>query len=168
MKRLILLRHAKSDWASGAMTDHERPLNHRGRRDAPAIGEAIASLGWRPEVVISSDATRTRETWARMREALGVEAEPRLTAAFYLADLQAIREALADLPDEVTTVMVIGHNPGWEEAASTLTGQEITLTTANAAMLTVEAERWEEAILLDGCWRLAHLLRPRELRTGSR
>ena len=163
MKRLILLRHAKSDWADAATSDHERPLNKRGRRDAPAMGEAIAALGWTPEVVISSDAKRTRETWERMRETLGGSAEPTFSSSLYLGDLEAIRLALAGVDDEVTTVMVIGHNPGWEDAASTLTGTSISLTTCNAAMLTVQAESWDEAASLDSCWRLEHLLRPREL-----
>jgi phosphohistidine phosphatase len=162
MKRLILLRHAKSDWAEGT-SDHERPLNKRGRRDAPAIGAAIAELGWAPEVVFSSDAARTRETWERMRETLGSSAEATFSNALYLGDLEAIRQALGGVGSDVTTVMFIGHNPGWEDAASTLTGETIGLTTCNAAMLSVEADTWPEAASLDSRWRLEHLLRPREL-----
>ena len=62
-RRLIVLRHAKSAWDTDAATDHERPLNKRGRRDALRVAEKIAKLGWQPEQVISSDAERTRETW---------------------------------------------------------------------------------------------------------
>ena len=68
-RRIIVMRHAKSSWKSGARDDHARPLNKRGRRDAPRIAARLAELGWVPERVISSDSERTRQTWARMEEA---------------------------------------------------------------------------------------------------
>jgi phosphohistidine phosphatase len=163
MKRLILLRHAKSDWDAGSGGDRDRPLNKRGVRDAPRVARRIAVLGWTPERVLSSDAARTRETWEHMRESLPGVPEAHFTPLLYLAGLQALRKAFAAMPPEIGTVMAIGHNPGWEEAASALVGDDVALTTCNAAMLTITADDWSGALAREGQWRLEHLLRPKEL-----
>ena len=163
MKRLIVLRHAKSSWKSGAPDDHARPLNKRGRRDAPRVAARLAELGWTPERVISSDAKRTRQTWARMEDALGEAAEVVFTRELYMAGVNEVREALAALPDEVATAMVIGHNPGWEEVVAWLCGEETRMTTANAALLVGEGESWEEALGAPGTWELERVVRPKEL-----
>ena len=60
-RRLMLMRHAKSSWKSQVPTDHERPLNERGRRDAARVGKRLAKLGWLPDVVVGSDSRRTEE-----------------------------------------------------------------------------------------------------------
>jgi phosphohistidine phosphatase len=87
--------------------------------------------------------------------------EPSFRREFYLAGIDAVRSAVGELDDDVTTVMVIGHNPGWEELVGTLSGRDETMTTANAALLTVESDGW--AIAMDGCWTLDAILRPKEL-----
>jgi phosphohistidine phosphatase len=97
-KRLIVLRHAKSAWDTDAPDDHSRPLAKRGRKDAPLIGARLAQLEWVPQAVISSDSARTRETWARMEEALlgdDEEAEVHFTRDLFHADEREIRAALA-------------------------------------------------------------------------
>jgi phosphohistidine phosphatase len=98
-RRLILLRHAKSDWHAGADSDHERPLSARGRDDAPRVGERLSELGWVPEVVWSSDATRTRQTWDRMQPALSAALPARPEVVFtpdlYLATPARIRATIA-------------------------------------------------------------------------
>ncbi len=63
-RRLIVMRHAKSSWKHAGLTDHQRPLNKRGRKDAPRVARALIERGWTPRRVLSSDAARTRETWA--------------------------------------------------------------------------------------------------------
>ena len=78
MKKLLLLRHAKSSWGAADLTDFERPLNERGRRDAPLVGEFIREQGLRPDLVISSPAQRTRETIALVIEAAGIEVAERV------------------------------------------------------------------------------------------
>ena len=67
-RRLMLMRHAKSAWTSHVPTDHERPLNERGRRDAARVGKRLAKLGWVPDLVVGSDSRRTEETWERMQK----------------------------------------------------------------------------------------------------
>lgn len=161
-RRLVVLRHAKSDWATDANGDHARPLNDRGRREAPRIGERLHALGWVPQAVVSSDAKRTRQTWKRMGDALGGEPSVRFTPALYLMGIDEIRDALRELPPEVETAMVIGHNPGWEDAVHELCGVRVRMTTCNAALLHVQAATWAEAAARSD-WALEVVLRPKEL-----
>ena len=160
-KRLVIMRHAKSSWTSGAATDHQRPLNKRGRRAAPLIGARLQELGWIPDLVIASDSERTRETWSRMRTEFPTAIEERHNRAFYHGGLNDIKSACAKLLDDVDTVLVLGHNPGWEGAVAELGGQWQRMTTANAALLESGAETWAEAMA--GEWMLVDLLRPKEL-----
>ena len=160
-KRLIIMRHAKSSWTSGAATDHQRPLNKRGRRAAPLIGARLRDLGWIPDLVIASDSERTRETWQRMRAEFPQSVEERFSRSFYHGGLNAIESACARLADDVTTVLVLGHNPGWEGAVAELGGQCERMTTANAALLKCDADCWAEAMEAD--WVLEDMLRPKEL-----
>lgn len=160
-RRLIVLRHAKSDWDTEAKGDHARPLDERGRRDAPRVARRLHELGWVPQVVVSSDAARTRETWARMKESIGGTPTVTFTNALYLMGIDEIREALRELPDDVETAMVIGHNPGWEDAVHDLSGVRVRMTTCNAALLHTTGN-WADAVSR-GDWELQVLLRPKEL-----
>jgi len=161
-RRLIVLRHAKSAWGTEAPSDHARPLNKRGRRDAPRVAARLADLDWIPERVISSDSQRTRETWAGMSTALD-EPSVRFTRGLYHGGLDEVRDEVEGVATGVTTLMVIGHNPGWEDMASRLTGTYLTMTTCNAALLEVEADTWGEALAMDSCWHMYEHVKPREL-----
>lgn len=154
--RLILLRHAKSDWKTAAPTDHARPLNARGRRDAPRIGAALRARGWIPTRVVCSDAARTRETWARMGPVLAPEAPLQTTPALYHAGIEAIQDTIAGARADGGTavLLLLGHNPGWEDALPLLCGTAAPLTTCNAALLAPDGP---------DRWRLVDVLRPREL-----
>ena len=97
-RRLILMRHAKSSWAIDGQEDHQRPLNKRGRRDAPRVAAALAARDWLPDFVVSSDAERTRQTWAEMNSAFSLDCGVRWTRDLYLAalgDLQPQRTETA-------------------------------------------------------------------------
>ncbi|MFK7929321.1 MAG: histidine phosphatase family protein [Myxococcota bacterium] len=161
MRRLIIMRHAKSDWNTG-LDDHERPLNKRGRRDAPRMADALVRLGWSPDVVICSSAQRTVETWGCMAGCFPDSVAVRIEPALYLAGLGAIQDAVHTLSDDVHTVLVLGHNPGWEGAASALSQQPMHMTTANAALIELVPTGWAEAISTPAR-RLHALLRPKEL-----
>lgn len=108
--RLILTRHAKSDWDNPLDTDHQRPLNARGRKAAPRIGQWLREQGHVPQAALVSDAIRTRETWARLSSAFGADVPVAFVPALYHASsdvmLAELHKARAD------TVMMIGHNPG--------------------------------------------------------
>jgi phosphohistidine phosphatase len=161
-RRLIVMRHAKSAWETAAPSDHQRPLSSRGRRDAPRVAKELGKRGWAPELVLCSDAERAKETWRRMSDAFE-QAEARLLPALYLGGFEAVRDALSDLPAIARTVMVVGHNPGWEEMVGRLTSVAVRMTTANAALLCIEAPSWRQAMALAGQWRLERLVRPKEL-----
>jgi phosphohistidine phosphatase len=160
-RRLMIMRHAKSSWRSQVPTDHERPLNTRGRRDAAQVGKRLAKLGWVPDLVVCSDSRRTRETWERMERRFP-ETRARFTRALYAGGPTELRTEVAHLSANVRTVLVLGHNPGWEEAVVELSGREVRITTANVVLLEREGATWGEA-LRRGSWSVAGVVRPKEL-----
>ncbi len=168
MRRLILLRHAKSDRPAG-MRDLDRPLNKRGRRAAPAVGERIAAEGLRPDLALVSPSQRTRETWAAVKGALGDPREETVPE-IYEAEAEDILAAIRTTPDEAETLIVVGHNPGLGDLAVTLVGQgprglrallASEFPTAAFAVIGFEAETW--AGLAPGQGRLEHYVRPRDI-----
>lgn len=113
-KRLILMRHAKSGWDDPVLEDIERPLNARGRTSASALGTWLSDLGYVPDVVVSSSATRTRETFARLAIKAPVTFKPEL----YLAPAGVMLRELKRCEGE--TVLMVAHNPGIAELAEGL------------------------------------------------
>ncbi|MHA6326155.1 SixA phosphatase family protein [Roseivivax sp. CAU 1753] len=113
MRRLILMRHAKSDWLQG-VDDHDRPLNKRGQKSAPALGRWLRNKGYLPDAALISSSMRTVETFGR----LDLDCAVRKTRRLYLADVE---EIMAELRAETAeTLLLIGHNPGIAYAASQL------------------------------------------------
>lgn len=157
-RRLILMRHAKSSWAEEDMSDHDRPLNKRGRRAAVEIASELRARDWLPELVVSSTARRTQETWERMRPTLGDAIPLRSSADLYLAALGDIQGDSEAWPHAVRTILCLGHNPGWENAVGLLSGRPQHMTTANAALLVGEGSTWTEA--LARTWELVDFLKP--------
>ena len=160
MRRLILMRHAKSDW-DHAVSDHARPLNPRGQREAPCMAQHLDRVGWLPEAALLSDATRTCETWAYMwGESPAVE--PHKTNALYLASAQTILSVASTLPPDARCGLLLGHNPGMSSAASYLAGRLIDLKTATAALLVHEGDDWGATQDARG-WQLVDVVRARVL-----
>lgn len=112
MNRLLLMRHAKSSWASDDMDDHDRPLNARGRDGADTMAAWLAVEGLRPDLALVSSSARTRETWERMTAVLGNGADTRISPALYHARPDAMFDALGELDDSCPTVLIIAHQPG--------------------------------------------------------
>jgi phosphohistidine phosphatase len=137
----MLLRHAKSDWPDVA--DHDRPLAKRGKQDAPLVGRWLRDHGYQPEVVVCSDARRTRQTWKLVARELGgspqVRFDPRVYAAGPLTLLYLARE----LPAGCRSALVIGHNPGVSDLARSLVGpdgQGLSFPTAAVAVLEFDGD----------------------------
>ncbi|XP_028099729.1 uncharacterized protein At3g52155, chloroplastic-like, partial [Camellia sinensis] len=137
-RRLILLRHAKSSWDDRSLRDHDRPLSKAGQADAIAVSHKLQQLGWIPELILSSDAVRTKETLKTMQEQVRgfLEAEVHFISSFYsIAAMDGqtaehLQHAICKFSrDEILTVMCMGHNRGWEEAASMFSGTSIELKT---------------------------------------
>lgn len=120
-RRLFLFRHAKSDWPQG-VSDHDRPLGPRGRHDAPRMGEEMARRGLRPDLAIVSTALRARETWDLAKPFLAGIPD-RLEGAIYDAAGEGILRTVRGLDPSIRSVIVVGHNPGLETAATTLIGE---------------------------------------------
>jgi phosphohistidine phosphatase len=117
MRRLFLLRHAKSSWETAGQEDFERPLNERGRTSVPMIGAFMLQHGVAPDLVLCSTACRTRETLALVLPFLRGEASIRLEDRFYLASAAKLSAALKRLDNAVRQVMIVAHNPGIQELA---------------------------------------------------
>lgn len=158
-RRLIIMRHAKSSWKTGDQ-DHERPLNGRGKKDAPVIAGALVARDWVPDLVLSSDSERTRQTWAHMAPVFGQDIVVEFRPDFYLAGLRSLTAGIEGVSEQVSTLLVLGHNPGWEEAVYALSGQPIEMTTANAVLLQNSAHSWAEAIH-GPTWSMVEVIRPR-------
>ncbi|XP_059309317.1 uncharacterized protein At3g52155, chloroplastic isoform X2 [Lycium ferocissimum] len=170
-RRLILLRHAKSSWDNRSIRDHDRPLSKAGQLDAIKVSQNLLKLGWIPQLILSSDALRTRETLKIMQEQVQafLEAEVHFISSFYSVaamdgqTAEHLREAICKYSrDEILTVMCMGHNRGWEEAASMFSGVTVELKTCNAALLKATGKSWEEAFSLagPGGWKLQGLVKP--------
>jgi phosphohistidine phosphatase len=160
MRRLILIRHAKSDW-SLALDDHARPLNNRGRRSAPLIGAWLRDRGYLPDDVLCSDALRTRETLA----GLGLAAPVTYTRMLYLAEAEDILKVLCAA--EGATVALIGHNPGIGEFAARIVADPPDhprfddYPTAATLVAEFDIDTWDKADF--GAARAADFVTPREL-----
>ena len=123
MKTLILMRHAESGWADPGMDDHDRPLNQRGRQDAPVMAHWLEARGLRPDRVLCSPARRTRETVELMRDAAPFLPEPELPAALYHAGPGTLLEHLRRLPGGCGSVLLVAHEPGLGALLRTLGGR---------------------------------------------
>ncbi len=165
-KLLLLLRHAKSDWYSGAYNDHERPLNERGRRDAPRIGAWIASSGYLPDRIFCSDAKRTSETLELIlatREWQNHEPEISHLHQLYMASTKSVLGMIQSNWQNDDTLLVVGHNPTMDqllmhycpEARANQSGK--LMTTATVAVIEIANAEYS---------RLLHLMRPSELEKG--
>lgn len=128
---LTLLRHAKSSW-SQQQSDHDRPLNSRGNRDAPDMGKRLVERNSLPALILCSSAQRTRETAAHLLGIFGGETpQIQYDNALYLASPETILTALEHVPESIHHVMVIAHNPGIEDLSAELQGvQEDIMPTA--------------------------------------
>lgn len=148
--RLILTRHAKSDWDNPLHTDHERPLNARGRKAAPRIGRWLFENGYLPQQALVSDAVRTKETWALLRQQFPHEVNARFLSALYQGNGNP--DLMLDVLStaEAEAVILIGHNPGIGELAGMLVrvrpDHEGFDRYPTCATLVVEfdAERWSD------------------------
>ena len=161
MKKLLLLRHAKSSWEDTSLPDFERPLNERGLRAAPLVGEFMRKQRLRPDMVLCSPAKRTRETIALVLETAGITTELRYDERIYEASVMRLLEIVSQIDDDKMEVMLVGHNPGMENLLERLTGETERMPTAALALITLNAEKWSEAEAQGG--RLERLVKAKEL-----
>jgi phosphohistidine phosphatase len=145
MKILLLLRHAKSSWKDGSVSDFDRPLNERGKKAARAIGQYIRRQRMMPDLVLSSPAVRARETTGIVTTTARLAAELRYDERIYEADPLRLVHMISQIEDNFSFVLLVGHNPGIEELLSLLTGSSQHMPTAALAKIRFEgADEWSE------------------------
>lgn len=163
MKTLLILRHAKSSWDDVSLDDRERPLNARGRRDAPRMGDLLRDARLIPDVIITSDAVRAHMTALAVAEAAGYRREIVVDPLLYHASPENVFAVLKTMPSaNARMVMIVGHNPGLEDLIEQLTGEQHDLPTAAIVQLALPIEAWGE---LSAATRatLVDLWRPKEV-----
>ncbi len=139
-RTLILLRHAKSDW-SGDETDFDRPLAKRGRRQAPKAGQWLAHSIDSIDLAVVSPANRARSTWDLVSAQLVDPPRMHLEDRLYDASDRDVLEIVRELPEDVHTVVLVGHNPSLEDLAVSLTGEPVSMVTSALAVIEI-AGRW--------------------------
>ena len=147
MPKLIVMRHGKSAWNTQAHNDHARPLKKRGVDSARAVAAALVERGWAPDLILGSDAVRVVETLAHMRVVWPGSVREEQREDLYLGGPHELESARADVANEEGIVLFVGHNPGLETWVERLTGQSVSLRTADAALLAVAPEgTWPYAV----------------------
>ncbi|AWM26798.1 SixA phosphatase family protein [Sinorhizobium fredii] len=173
IRRLMLLRHAKSAWPEG-VADHRRPLAGRGRKAAPAIGTFMARRGLIPDLALVSTARRAQETWELVAEALPHKVAARDAVGIYEVAATAIIDVIRKVEPSVEKLLLVGHNPGMAELALLLAGggDAVALErlkekfpTAGLAVMDFTIEQWSE--IAPGAGRLVQFVTPRLLKDGS-
>jgi len=154
------MRHAKSDWSDGSLRDYDRPLNSRGKKAAPLIGKKIKALGLTPDLIISSPALRARMTAEAVAEESAYKNEIIWNDSFYFGHTDEVVRAIKNLDESINSVMVFGHNPTWSDVAERLTGEFISMKTADVVVLEY-GEKWKK--IGDRKCKLVEYLSPKEL-----
>lgn len=143
MKTLLILRHAKSSWDNPALSDYDRPLNKRGKRDAPRMGKYLREQGVIPDRILTSSAKRARKTATKFAKACGYKGKIKRLESFYLAPPGIYLETLQAISNKHQRVMVVGHNPTMEQLVRHLTGQIERMPTAALAHIEISIRSWE-------------------------
>lgn len=142
MKTLLLMRHAKSSWDNPNQLDHDRPLNGRGRRNAPVMGRRLAEHGVCPDTIVSSSAVRAEATARLVIESANWSAPLRIRRELYHAGREAWVSVLRELDGDV--VIAFGHNPGISDMVNCLTRAGVSLPTAAIAFIELNLDEWSD------------------------
>jgi phosphohistidine phosphatase len=142
MKTLILMRHAKSSWKETGLSDHQRPLNKRGKRDAPRMASVLEESDYIPDHIICSTAVRAQRTAELFIQNCSYEGEVVTLDSLYHGDIDDFIEAMQSLHNNFSTVMIIGHNPGLEYLLEYLTDEGYRLPTAAIAIIELAIDSW--------------------------
>ncbi|MEX0824740.1 MAG: histidine phosphatase family protein [Pirellulaceae bacterium] len=145
-KQLLLMRHAKSDWPAEIRSDHDRPLNGRGRKTATRMGRWIQEQDLLPDLVLCSSARRTQETVERMLETWSTQPPVFPTAAIYLAAASNILNVVRSDGMESNRLLLVGHNPGMADLVGNLCGESNGFPTAALAIVEFAIDSWADLL----------------------
>ena len=155
-----MMRHAKSSWNNSDLADFDRPLNERGLEDAPLMGNVMYENQFQPDLIISSPAKRAKQTAILVRAAAQIEKEIQYDEKIYEASSRRLLQIVSEQNDKLESLMLVGHNPGFEELLKNLTGEFQTMPTATLAVIDLEIDSWSETKL--NCGTLRVLIRPKD------
>lgn len=162
MKTLLLLRHAKSVKNDGTLVDFDRSLNDRGKDDAKLIGNFLADQKILPDLVLSSPAKRARRTTELVLNAADWNRKPKFDDRIYDASLYRLLNVVSEIDESNDVVMLVGHNPGFEELLAALTGEITRLPTCAVAGIDLQINDWAKVGVRAG--KLKWLVTPRSLK----
>jgi len=164
IKKLYLIRHAKSSWEHGDLKDYERGLSKRGLKDLEMIGSYLSLKKIRPDLILSSAALRAQLTADILGEKIGYEGEYRYLEELYLTRPEMVLNVLSLQEPEVESLFLVGHNPALSELANILQPENFTkFPTLGVLALDLAIESWEE--ILEGCHgRIDYFIFPKQFR----
>lgn len=162
MKTLFVLRHAKSSWDFPHLSDFERPLNKRGNKTAPFMGELMARKDFSPDVILSSPAHRAKRTSELVHESAGLDAEILFDEKIYASSTHRLLYIISEIDNAHSSAMIVGHNPGFEGIVRVLSGEYQRMPTAALAVIDLDIKNWNEVKQM--CGSLREVLRPKEER----
>lgn len=160
MKTLYIFRHAKSSWDNPNLADFDRPLNDRGLKTAPFMGEIMFKNNFQPELVLSSPAVRAKETVNLLKTSANLPSKVEFDERIYEASPQTLLNVVSELDETAESAMLVGHNPGLEGLIKVLTGEFEPMPTAALAVIDLETESWNDITSESG--KLRTVIRPKE------
>ncbi|TWT82797.1 phosphohistidine phosphatase [Planctomycetes bacterium CA13] len=161
-RRLILMRHAKSDWSNAGLSDHDRPLNRRGQRDAPRMAGWLGSIDCWPDKVLCSSAVRTCETLELLKDEFETDPVICFSNLLYCATAATILDVIRSESGEARTLLLIAHNPGISELASHFSDQFIGMSTAAMVVFETSISQWGQ-LQANSPMTMIHNMRPKAL-----
>lgn len=144
MKKLYIIRHAKSDWSNPQLEDFDRPLNKRGKKNAPFMGKLLRKKNISPDLIISSPAYRARETAISISKEINYHENIMYNEYLYEADLKTIMEIVNFIEDEHDNVFIIGHNPGLNMLGFYLVDFNENLPTSGILEIKFDCQSWRK------------------------
>ena len=161
MKRLYVLRHAKSSWDNANLEDFDRPLNERGKMTAPLMGKLMRERGYIPEKIVASPAKRAAKTAKLARKGGNLAAEIEFDRRIYEAGTRTLTKVISEIKNGAASAMIVGHNYGMEDLIHDLTGEAAPMPTAALAVIDLKIDKWKD--VGPGKGKLVEVLRPREV-----
>lgn len=145
MKQLLIIRHAKSSWANSNEDDFDRPLNDRGRKNAPDMADRLLKRSIQPDIIVSSAAKRTVETSLLMMKQLGLQQQQLvIKKELYLAAPETIMQTILSMDDAWQTAAIIAHNPGVTDFVNTLCEVKVDdMPTCAVYAIQIKTDRWK-------------------------
>ena len=165
MRTLYLLRHAKSSWKEPAQADFERPLANRGRKACEIVARMIQDRGLEFDLVLCSTAIRARETIDLVSKYAKLKSELRFDERIYEATVSELLEILSQLENDRKNVLLVGHNPGFEDLLHVFSGADQRFPTAAMAKIKLKISKWSEPF--EDKASVDWVVRPKELEQGD-